>query len=65
MDVRKYLKIKKMTVHEFAEKFGLALRSVYRYRECEGAPGVQTARKLEELSGGEMTFAELRKKAKY
>lgn len=53
-----------MTLQEFAEKFSLNIRTAFRYRDGDSIPQAKTARRLEEMSSGELTVEDLCKKVK-
>lgn len=59
MKLRKYLRDRKIRYREFAEQLGINEQSLKNIAACTRRPGLLLALKIEKLTNGEITPAQL------
>ena len=55
MKLAQYLETKKITDGEFAEKIGVSLQAVHRYKNGQRFPRPEHLSKIQEVTGGRVT----------
>jgi DNA-binding transcriptional regulator YdaS (Cro superfamily) len=61
MNLKSYIKSNDIQVTEFADLIGVKRNIVHRYLNGSSIPSRETARKIEEVTGGQVKARELRR----